>query len=53
MYSDTEYLNKLEIVQKLVGNYETIGDASIDPDRVKKFRRVMHANQRTGRNNCR
>lgn len=35
MYSDTEYLNKLEIIQKLVGNYETIGDASIDPDRVK------------------
>ncbi len=24
MYSDTEYLNKLEIVRKLVGNYETI-----------------------------
>lgn len=37
MYSDTEYLNKLEIVQKLVGNYETIGDASIDPDRVKNL----------------
>ena len=26
MYSDTEYLNKLEIVRKLVGNYETIGE---------------------------
>lgn len=37
MYSDTEYLNKLEIVQKLVGNYETIGDASIDPDLVKNL----------------
>lgn len=37
MYSDTEYLNKLEIVRKLVGNYETIGDASIDPDRVKNL----------------
>lgn len=37
MYSDTEYLNKLEIVCKLVGNYETIGDASIDPDRVKNL----------------
>lgn len=37
MYSDTEYLNKLEIVQKLVGNYETIGDASIDHDRVKNL----------------
>lgn len=37
MYSGTEYLNKLEIVRKLVGNYETIGDASIDPDRVKNL----------------
>ena len=37
MYSHTEYLNKLEIVHKLVGNYETIGDASIDPNRLKKL----------------
>lgn len=37
MYSHTEYLNKLEIVQKLVGNYETIGDASIDPNRLKNL----------------
>ena len=37
MYSDTEYLNKLEIVQKLVGNYETIGDANIDPNRLKNL----------------
>ena len=37
MYSDTAYLNKLEIVRKLVGNYETIGDASIDSDRLKNL----------------